>query len=103
MRNYVQPGNIVTVAAPAGGAVNGRVVAIGALVGVASANAASGQPVDLQMRGVFDLAAAVGATFNVGDVAYSNGDTITATNTQTRVGVVVGNPSSQVYRVRLGN
>lgn len=104
MRNYVQPGNIVTVAAPAGGAVNGKVIAIGALVGVASADAIAGQPVDLQMKGVFDLSAAVGATFTVGAVAYADAASgnIVADNTKPRAGIVVGNPGAQVYRVRLG-
>jgi predicted RecA/RadA family phage recombinase len=56
MKNLVQPGNTITVIAPTGGVVSGAVVIVGAIVGVASYNAAAGADVEITTQGVFDLA-----------------------------------------------
>jgi predicted RecA/RadA family phage recombinase len=55
VKNLIQPGNTITVTAPAGGVVSGAVVIIGAIVGVAAYNAAAGADVEIATQGVFDL------------------------------------------------
>ena len=56
MRNYVQPGNVVTVTAPAN-VKSGDVVAVGSLIGVAAYDALIGAEVEVALTGVFDLPA----------------------------------------------
>lgn len=70
MRNYVQPGDTITFAAPAGGLASGAGTLIGALFGVAAADAAAGADVELVTRGVFDLPKAAGVDFAAGEKAY---------------------------------
>jgi predicted RecA/RadA family phage recombinase len=54
MKNFVQPGDVITVTAPA--AVNsGDFVVVGKLCGVAATDAASGEDVEISTRGVFEL------------------------------------------------
>lgn len=55
MKNYIQEGRMITVAAPIGGVASGDGVVIGALFGVATKTAASGETVTLATDGVFDL------------------------------------------------
>jgi len=55
MKNYIQPGEVVTVAAPRTLAA-GEGVAIGTLAGVALTDATSGNPVEIALSGVFTLA-----------------------------------------------
>ena len=70
MRNYVQPGDIVTVAAPYALA-SGDGALVGALFGVAAATYASGfADAEIKTTGVFDLKAEAAATGAVGTKAY---------------------------------
>jgi predicted RecA/RadA family phage recombinase len=55
MKNYIQEGRMITVAAPVGGVTSGDGVVIGALFGVASKTAAAGETVTIVTEGVFDL------------------------------------------------
>ena len=55
MRNYVQEGETVTVAAPTGGVKSGDGVLVGALFGVACFDALQTAEVEIQTEGVFDL------------------------------------------------
>jgi len=55
MRNYVQPGDVITVTAPADVA-SGVLIKVGMIVGVTQYAALSGQPVEISTTGVFDLA-----------------------------------------------
>jgi predicted RecA/RadA family phage recombinase len=52
--NFIQPGNFLTISAPAAVASGGVVIA-GGIVGVATGDAASGAPVDVAVTGVFKL------------------------------------------------
>lgn len=72
MRNYVQPGDTITLTAPAGGITSGTGLLVGALFGVAATSAAAGAEVEAVTRGVFDLTKAAGIDFAVGDKAYWN-------------------------------
>lgn len=57
MRNYVQPGDSLAVAVPyAGGVTAGQGVLVGALFGVAAVDGAQNATIEVQTKGVFDLA-----------------------------------------------
>jgi predicted RecA/RadA family phage recombinase len=79
VKNFIQPGDIVTVAAPSGGISSGQGVLIGSLFGVAATTQAEGDDVEIATRGVFDLAKANGDTFTVGAAVYWDAATKTAT------------------------
>lgn len=69
MRNYVQPGDIVTVAAPYALA-SGAGCLVGSLFGVSTSVYASGAEAEIKTTGVFDLTADAAATGTVGAKAY---------------------------------
>ncbi|SIN98948.1 DUF2190 family protein [Vannielia litorea] len=105
MKNFVQKGEAITVAAPAAVA-SGEGVLVGALFGVASGDAASGEDVTIQTLGVFELPKASTDVVTVGAAVYwdaTEGEvTVTATD-NTFIGHAVaaaGNPSGTA-RVRL--
>ena len=54
MKNFIQPGNTLTVAAPAAVA-SGAVVLVGKILGVAAAAAGSGEPVEVAIEGVYEV------------------------------------------------
>ena len=95
MKNFVQPGNNVTVTAAAT-TTSGQLVVQPSLVGVALTDAASGAEVEIATTGVFKYAMASGATLNVGALAYLNSsDELTNTaGSDPAVGVVVGTYST---------
>jgi predicted RecA/RadA family phage recombinase len=105
MRNYIQPGDSITVTAEAE-AASGDVVKLGNLVGVASGAAAIGEPLVLTTMGVFELPKVSADTLAVGDPVYLRTSDSTVTSTasgNTKIGVAVeaaGNPSGSA-RVRL--
>lgn len=74
MKNWLQPGDTLDVAAPSGGVVSGTPYLIGALFGVASVTAAEGETFALARTGVFqNLPKATHATdqaWAVGDLLY---------------------------------
>lgn len=55
MDNFIQPGDVITLTAPAGGAGSGSGVLVGNLFGVAGFAAAEGEGVEVATRGVFTL------------------------------------------------
>ena len=69
MKNFVQPGDVVTVIAPSGGVVSGQGVLVGYLFGVAAFAAAAGASVEIACEGVYTLPKATGA-LAVGDKLY---------------------------------
>jgi predicted RecA/RadA family phage recombinase len=54
MKNFIQPGKVLTLLAPAA-LLSGAVVIVGSFVGIAATDAASGAPVEVSTEGVFDL------------------------------------------------
>jgi predicted RecA/RadA family phage recombinase len=107
MKNFVQKGNVVTVAAPSGGVVSGEMVLIGSLFGVAATTQAEGSPVELALTGVFDLPKVTGA-ISVGapiyfDVSADKVDDTHDTGTNLRVGIAVeaALEAAATVRVRL--
>lgn len=69
MKNYVQPGDVISVAAPANVA-GGAGVLVGSIFGVAVTTALSGAAVEIATRGVFDLVKAGTQAWAVGDRIY---------------------------------
>jgi len=76
MKNYVQPGNTITLAAPYAVA-SGDGLLVGAIFGVASGAAALGEPVEAALVGVFDLT-------KVGSQAWAAGAKVYWDNTNKR-------------------
>jgi predicted RecA/RadA family phage recombinase len=109
VKNFIQPGDVVTVAAPSGGITSGQGVLISSLFGVAATTQAEGDDVEIATRGVFDLAKANGATFAVGATVYWDASTKTATASistgggDARIGValVAAGSSDETVRCRL--
>lgn len=80
MKNFVQPGNTLTMTAPAGGVVSGYPYSHGDLAGIASQNAAEGEPYDLDMVGVYDVPKNAAEAWAEGDKIYIDASTKVATN-----------------------
>lgn len=113
MKNYVQPGNTITVIAPAD-VLSGAGVLVGSIFGVAEFDALSGTAVELNLTGVVELPKTSALAINVGDKVYWDNTAKVVNKTasgNTLVGVAVtsadapsteaaANPSATV-RVRL--
>lgn len=69
MKNYIQPGNNLTVAAPYA-VDSGQGVLIGQLFGIAAGDADNGAQVDIATVGVFDIAKPAAVVFAVGEPVY---------------------------------
>ena len=99
MKNYIAPGDIVDVAAPYEVA-SGDGALIGALFGVAVADAANGTPVRLKTTGVFDLAKLAAQAWTLGAKIYwdnTNKRCTSVATDNTLIGVAVAaaaNPSA---------
>ena len=105
MKNYVQPGNMITVAAPAAVSSGGG-VQIGSLFGIAAFDAASGASLEIATEGVFDMAKPAAEAVAVGDDLYWD-DTakevtnVQATNLLIGVAIAAAAGSDASVRVRL--
>lgn len=101
MNNHVQPGQILTIPAPAA-IVSGQLVNVGQIVGVAAGDAASGDPLDLAVEGVFRLPKVSALAIAVGDLVYQDSENGLITKTASgnrKVGYAVSvaaNPSGTV-------
>lgn len=69
MKNYIQPGEVVAVPAPATVA-SGAGVQVGTLFGVAGFDAASGAKVEIHTRGAFELVKVGSQAWTVGVAIY---------------------------------
>lgn len=69
MKNYIQPGDSITVPAPAD-VKSGDLVVVGDLFGVAQFSAASGDPVEIATKGVFGLPKVSAQAWSVGAKVY---------------------------------
>ena len=92
MKNQVQDGDVITVTAPYT-VTSGQGCQVGAaLFGIASGDAASGATLELQVEGVYDVAALSTDTASVGDLLYWDNTNKRLTTTSTsnlKVGVAV--------------
>jgi predicted RecA/RadA family phage recombinase len=67
MKNFIQRGDMITIAAPIGGVTSGRGVLIGNLFGVAATTAAEGESVEIATVGVYELPKLASAVIAAGD------------------------------------
>lgn len=101
MKNYIQPGNTLTLTASAE-IISGDVVAVGSIIGVANGDAANGAPVDVDTVGVFRLPKVSALAIAAGDVVYFDAAAKLVNKTasgNTKLGVATeaaANPSADV-------
>lgn len=105
MKNYVQPGRTVTVAAPYD-RLSGQGLLVGALFGVATFDALSGANVEAELEGVFDLAKVSAQAWTVGAIIYwddtaKNCTTVSTSNKLIGVAAAAAANPSAIGRVRL--
>ena len=108
MRNFEQPGAVVTVTAPAN-VTSGQGVLVGDLFGGAVRAASSGQPVDIVTEGVITLPKVSGTGINEGVRVFwdNTAGNVTTTPTSNRcIGWAVGPGNyasgATTIRVKLG-
>jgi predicted RecA/RadA family phage recombinase len=107
MRNYIQPGHALTLAAPYD-VVSGDGLLVGSIFGVATSDALSGADVEAQLTGVVEIAKAASQAWTVGAKVYwdntaKRATTVASGNTLIGVAVLaVGAGAEEVVgRVRL--
>lgn len=104
MKNYIQPGDTITVVAPAT-ITSGDGVLVGLLFGIAVTDAGSGDDVDIKTTGVFELPKVSAQAWTQGAQIYwdDGNSNCTTTDTNVPIGVATAaaaNPSAVGY-VRL--
>lgn len=107
MKNYVQPGNTITLTAPYAVAA-GDGLLVGSIFGVAAGTAALGEAVEAALNGVYDLKKVASQAWAAGDKVYWDNTAKEATKTTTSntvIGVAVvavaGGAGDTIGRVRL--
>ena len=107
MKNFVKPGNTITLTAPYAVA-SGDGLLVGAIFGVAAGSAASGDPVEAALIGVFDITKVGSQAWTVGAKVYwddTNKRCTTVSTDNTLVGVAIAAVASgagdTIGRVRL--
>ena len=107
MKNYVQPGNTITLTAPYAVA-SGDGLLVGSIFGIASGTAAIGDPVETALAGLFDLTKVGSQAWTVGAKVYwdnTNKRCTTVSTDNTLIGVAViavaGGAGDTIGRVRL--
>ena len=78
MKNYIQPGRVISVTAPANIA-SGAGLLVGSLFGVVQVTALSGAAVEIAVEGVFDLVKVGSQAWTVGALVYWTGTACTTT------------------------
>lgn len=81
MKNYVQDGNSIQLAAPVGGVVGGQVFEQGELVGVVVASAAEGELFTLMLEGVYSDLPKAAEALAVGEKVYWSAENSNFTKT----------------------
>lgn len=98
MKTYIQPGEVVTVAAPRA-LTSGEGALVGSLFGVATTDADNGATVEIARRGVFTLAKTSAQAWTVGAKIYwddTEHECTTVSTDNTLIGcaaAVAANPS----------
>jgi len=82
MKNFIQPGKVLTLLAPAA-LLSGAVVIVGSFVGIAATDAASGAPVEVATEDVFDLPKTTSQAWTQGAPIYWDAGTSKATTVGT--------------------
>ena len=107
MKNYVQPGNTITLTAPYA-VTSGDGLLVGSIFGIASGDAALNDPVETALTGVFDLTKVGSQAWTMGAKVYWDNTNKEATKTATAntligvaTGAVAGGAGDVIGRVRL--
>ena len=107
MKNYVQPGNTITLTAPYALA-SGDGLLVGSIFGIAAGAAALGDPVETTLVGVFDITKVGSQAWTAGARIYwddTNKRTTNVATSNTLIGVateaVAGGAGDTIGRVRL--
>lgn len=107
MKNFVQPGNTLTLTAPYA-VTSGDGLLVGTIFGVAAGDAESGATVEAALTGVFDLTKIGAQAWTVGAKVYwddTNKRCTTVATDNTLIGVAVdavaGGAGDTIGRVRL--
>ena len=107
MKNYVQPGNTVTLTAPYV-VTSGDGLLVGSIFGIAAGDAAISEPVETALVGVFDITKVGSQAWTVGARVYwddTNKRTTSVATSNTLIGVatetVAGGAGDTIGRVRL--
>ena len=107
MKNYVQPGNTITLTAPYA-VSSGDGLLVGSIFGVAAGTAALGEAVEAALTGVYDLKKVASQAWAAGDKVYwdnTNKEATKTVGTNTLIGAAVeavGNGAGEtIGRVRL--
>lgn len=105
MKNFLMEGRTITLPAPYP-VTSGQALQVGSIVGVASADAATGADVETVLEGVFTLAKATGAAWTVGAIIYwdntaKNCTTTASTNKLIGVATAAAASGDTVGNVRL--
>ena len=96
MKNFIQPGNTITLAAPAA-VTSGAGVLVGAIFGIAAHDAASGENVEVVTTGVFDINKIGSQAWSVSEKVYWDNTNKRATKIatdNTLIGVCIGTVGS---------
>ena len=103
-RNFIQPGNTITLTAPSGGVVSGTVYLIGALLVVAQSTAAQTLPFEAKTTGVFELPKATGQTWSEGAKVYwdNTAKNFTTTSSGNTLAGVAVKPGGEISGATLG-
>lgn len=93
MKNYVQPGDVLTFTVPSGGCVSGTAYLIGSIVAVATVTANAGDRAEFKVNGVFDFPKAASQAWAEGAVVYwdntaKNFTTTASANTKAGIAVL---------------
>lgn len=100
MKNFVQPGDMLTLIAPSGGVVSGTPYQIGQLFVVAATTAAVGDEFEGVTRGVFDVPKVSAQAWTAGALVYWDDvakNVTTTVGSNLKIGVAVqaaANPSA---------
>ncbi|MFC6689721.1 DUF2190 family protein, partial [Jhaorihella thermophila] len=82
MKNYVQPGNTITLTAPYA-VTSGDGLLVGSIFGIAAGDAANAETVEVALTGVFDLKKVASQAWSAGDKIYWDNTNREATKTAT--------------------
>lgn len=98
MRNFIQPGKVLTAVAPAGGVVSGKFYKIGLLFGVAATTALEGEQFELAVGEVYEFPKPTAEAWTQGVAIYADaaGIMTTVSTSNTKVGIAAAaaaNPS----------
>ena len=67
MKTFIQPGNVISVTAPAGGVTANHSLLVGSLFGIITCDALEGESVEIATAGVFDLSKDAATVISQGD------------------------------------